>query len=279
MMCRYVVYLSDSLKYVSIQNYVSAVLSLNHYYGHDVRSIRSEFEFCMTMAGVKRMLGDPEPLRPTLTLQQLLLMSAHVDLRDPNELCMWTAIVTGFRSLLRKSNLVPDTLGATPGHFLRRGAIKFRDWGMELTISSSKTIQYMQRTHLIPITLAVGSPFCAVSLLRAHFSATSGLGPDSPAFMIRKEAKLVPLTYSALLRYLKSLLKKSGLETENVGLHSLRRAGALFMFDIGLSLEDIRQAGDWASMAALLYLAKPFSLKVKSDLVVSRALMEARIWR
>ena len=75
-MCRYVVYLADSLKYVSIQNYVSAVLSLNHYYGHDVRFIRSEFEFCMTMSGVRRMLGDPEPLRPTLTLSQLVAMSA-----------------------------------------------------------------------------------------------------------------------------------------------------------------------------------------------------------
>ena len=48
------------------------------------------------------------------------------------------------------------------------------------------------------------------------------------------------------------------------------------MYDIGLSLEDIRQAGDWASMAALLYLAKPFSLKVRSDLVVSRALMNCK---
>lgn len=275
-MCRYVVYLADSLKYVSIQNYVSAVISLNHYYGHDVRSIRSNFEFCMTMSGVRRMLGDPEPLRPTLTLSQLLSMSAHVDLQNPNELCMWAAIVTGFRSLLRKSNLVPETLSREAGHYLRRGAIKFQGWGLEISVSSSKTIQYMQRVHTLPITRATGSPLCAVSLLWSHFAATPGLGPDSPVFMIRRGAKLVPLTYGALLKYLKSLLRKSGLDHGNVGLHSLRRAGALFMYDIGLSLEDIRQAGDWASMAALLYLAKPFSLKVRSDLVVSRALMNCK---
>ena len=263
----------DTLKYVSIQNYVSAVLSLNLYYGHDIRSIRSEFEFCMTMSGVRRTLGDPEPHRPTLTIQQLLLMSSYVNLQDPNEVCMWAAIVTGFRTLLRKSNLVPDTLTSASGHYLRRGAVDFADWGMTIQVSSSKTIQYAQRVHSIPVTCAVGSPLCAVTLLKAHFRSTPQRGVDSPAFMIWKSSGLVPLTYSALLKFLKALLKKAGLNSENVGLHSLRRAGALFMHNIGLSLEDIRQAGDWASMAALLYLAKPFSLKVKSDLVVSRALL------
>ena len=275
-MCRYVVYLMDTLKYVSIQNYVSAVLSLNLYYGHDIRWIRSEFEFCMTMSGVRRTLGDPEPHRPTLTIQQLLLMSSHVDLQDPNQVCMWAAIVTGFRTLLRKSNLVPDTLTSVSGHYLRRGAVNFSEWGMSIAVSSSKTIQYAQRVHSVPITYAVGSPLCAVSLLKAHFRGTPQQGVDSPAFMISKGTGMVPLTYGALLKFLKALLRKAGLDSENVGLHSLRRAGALFMHNIGPSLEDIRQAGDWASMAALLYLAKPFSLKVKSDMVVSRALLQGR---
>ena len=273
LLCRYVVYLTKTLKYVSIQNYVSAVLSLNLFYGHDVRHIRSEFEFCMTMAGIKRLLGDPTPPRPTLTVAQLLAMSDQVDLKDPKELCMWAALVVGFRSLLRKSNLVPDTVAGTSPHYLKRGAVEFTDWGLLIKISSSKTIQYMQRVHNVPITWAKGSPLCAVSLIRAHFAATPDQGPDSPAFVVRKGPSWVPLTYSVLLKFLKALLKKAGIVSENTGLHSLRRAGALFMFDIGLSLEDIRQAGDWASMAALLYLAKPLSLKVRSDSVVSRALL------
>ena len=272
LLCRYVVYLARTLKYVSIQNYVSAVISLNHYYGHDISGLRSEFEFCTTMSGVRRMLGDPAPARPTLTITQLFKMASAVNLADDNERCMWAALVLGFRSLLRKSNLVPDNLNNSSGHFLRRGALQFREWGLEISISSSKTIQYMQRVHVVPVVTAIGSPMCAVSLLWNHLQATPGLGPDAPAFMLRRGTKLCPLTYGVLLKFLKSLLLKAGIAAGNTGMHSLRRAGALFMSEIGLSLEDIRQAGDWASMAALLYLAKPLSLKVKSDAVVSRAL-------
>ena len=44
------------------------------------------------------------------------------------------------------------------------------------------------------------------------------------------------------------------------------------MYRIGLTIEDIRQAGDWASMAALLYLTKPYSGRIDTDCVVSNCL-------
>ena len=274
-MCRYVVHLSGSLKYLTIQNYVSAVISLNYYFGQDISALRSEFEFTMTMSGIRRVLGDPEPIRPTLTLSQLLKMFSYVDVTSSNQRCMWACIALAFRALLRKSNLVPDSAKDMSGHYLRRGAIKFDSWGLDLKISSSKTIQYQQRVHSVPVTFSPGSPLCATSWVFRHLQETPGLGPDSPAFMLRGKSGLVPLTYSKLMTFLKSLLRSAGLSYEHTGMHSLRRAGALHMYDIGLSLEDIRQAGDWKSMAALLYLAKPLELRVKSDLVVTKSLLEA----
>ena len=267
------VHLSGSLKYLTIQNYVSAVISLNYYFGQDISALRSEFEFTMTMSGIRRVLGDPEPVRPTLTLSQLLKLFTFVDLRSQNQRCMWACIALSFRALLRKSNLVPDSAKEPSGHFLRRGAVRFESWGLDVRVSSSKTIQYFQRVHSVPVTLAPGSPLCAASWLYEHFKDTPGAGPDSPAFLLQGKSGLVPLSYVKLLTFLKTLLRLSGLSNERTGLHSLRRAGALHMFDIGLSLEDIRQAGDWKSMAALLYLAKPLELKIKSDLVVARSLL------
>ena len=271
MMCRYIVDLSSRLKYTTIQNYASGVISLNAYYGYDVKCIRSDIEFIMTMSGIRRVLGDPEPVRPSMSLSDLLRMFSAVDLSSPDQRCMWACIALSFRSLLRKCNLVPDSSSVPSGHYLRRSAVNFTSWGLEIRVSSSKTIQYGQRVHMVPVTLAQGSPLCAASLVKQHFAETPTVDPDSPAFLLKRKTGYVPLTYGLLLKFLKKLMSVAGLPGERAGMHSLRRAGALYMYRLGLTLEDIRQAGDWASMAALLYLTKPYADRIDTDRVVSMA--------
>ena len=271
-MCRYVVFLSGSVKYRTIQNYVSGVISLNNYAGRNVKYIRSEFEFIMTLAGIRRTLGDPDPVRPSFTLQNLLLMSTFVNRQSSDERVMWACIALSFRSLLRKSNIVPDSQTETSGHFLRRGAVHFTEWGMEISVSSSKTIQYGQKIHKVPVTYSPGSPLCAATLFREHCVEFPSADPMSPAFVLRRGDRVVPLTYAKLLGFLKRLMRSSGLDPERAGMHSLRRAGALYMYGLGLTIEDIRQAGDWNSMAALLYLTKPYASRIDTDRIVSRCL-------
>ena len=221
-MCRFAVYLSDTLCYVSIDNYVSGVISLNKYFSHDVSFIRQDFVFYTTMKGLRRMLGDPEPTRITLTLEHLINMSMSVNHLSFNERTIWTCIVTSFRSLLRKCNLVPDNT-KLQGHYLRRKSFRFMPWGVLLSISSSKTIQFGQRTHLVPLTYAPGSPLCAASLIKRHFSEAPASSPDSPAFLLRSSGLLTPLTYPVLLKYLKRLLCVVGMDLPGSGVHSLRR--------------------------------------------------------
>ena len=270
-MCRYVVDMSKSLCYTTIQNYISGVISLNLYFGYEAKSIRSDFEFIMTLAGVRRALGSPEPVRPSFTLQDILDMYGYVNMASVTDRVLWTCLVLCFRGLLRKSNVVPDS-AKLEGHFLRRGSVTFSDWGMELSISSSKTVQYGQRIHKLPITYAPGSPLCAASLVARHLSEFPSEDPMAPVFVLPKGSRLVPVTYGILLKFLKRLMCSVSLPSERAGMHSLRRAGALYMYRLGLSLEDIRQAGDWSSMAALLYLTKPYKMRVDTDLIVSRCL-------
>lgn len=272
-MCRYIVYLSADLKYVTIDNYVSAVISLNAHYGYDVASIRADFVFRSTMSGLRRILGDPTPIRVTLTICQLLAMFGFVNTSEPNTRAGWACVVTSFRTLLRKSNLVPGSAVSSSPHYLRRGAITFTTWGMMVTVSSSKTIQYGQRTHRIPVAYSHGSPLCAVSLLKEHFKDFPSTDPTCPAFLIRHQGKVVPLKYPRLLTFLKSLLKAIGMDCEGAGVHSLRRSGAAFMHSCGVPLEDIRYTGDWASLSALIYLAKPINNRIMTDRAVSRAIM------
>ena len=269
-MARYAVFLSDDVRFATIDNYVSGVLSLNRYCGYDVAHIRQDFSFIATMTGLRRILGDPEAIRVTLSVENILSMFFGVDIMDSNEKVMWTCLVTSFRSLLRKSNLVPDKGSDREGHFLRRKSVRFYNWGVMLHISSSKTIQYGQRTHLVPVTYSPGSPLCAATLLWQHFRDSPADG-DSPAFLLRRGSRTTPLTYGILLKFLKRLLRIAGIDTNRAGVHSLRRAGAAFLHQCGIPLEDIRQTGDWSSLAALLYLAKPMNARIALDTVVSNA--------
>ena len=103
--CRYIGYLSDRLKYVSIVNYVSAISLLHKLYGYNC-SFLDNYMVRFTLSGLRRVLGDPEPNRPTLHVQDLLAMYRFVQVTDRSERAFWASIVLGFRSLLRKSNLV-----------------------------------------------------------------------------------------------------------------------------------------------------------------------------
>ena len=56
----------------------------------------------------------------------------------------------------------------------------------------------------------------------------------------------------------------------------LRRAGAAFLHRSGVPLEDIRQAGDWVSLTALIYLAKPLSSRINLDMMVVDAILDKK---
>lgn len=78
--------------------------------------------------------------------------------------------------------------------------------------------------------------------------------------------------YRDVLQFIKRAVLLIGLDPQNIGLHSLRRSGASFLHSIGVPLEDIRMAGDWRSMAVLLYLVNPFSRKLELESVAASAL-------
>ena len=75
LICRYIVFLSESLKYVSIVNYISAVVVLHKLLGYE-HTFRSDYIVKFTFMGLRRFLGDPAPNRPTLLVSQLLYITA-----------------------------------------------------------------------------------------------------------------------------------------------------------------------------------------------------------
>ena len=210
-----------------------------------------------------------------LTTTQLLHMYRLVSLDDNLSHAMWCGIVLSFRTLLRKSNLVPETY-ADVGHVLTRGDVTFTKDGMLLRVRSSKTIQYRERVLEIPVLAIPGSPFCVVSLLKEHFARYPML-EDSYLLYRSTAGGAKPILYRELLDYLKRLVKGIGLNPADVGLHSLRRSGCAFLHSIRVPLEDIKCVGDWRSLAVLSYLVTPVERKLAIEDTASRALLDLSV--
>lgn len=175
----------------------------------------------------------------------------------------WAAIVLCFRSLLRKSNVLPSTY-ALDKNILRRSDIRFYSWGMMLTIRASKTIQFKERELQIPIFYMPSSPLCAVTLLKEHWQHFSA-SPEAPLFFKIVKSEVKPLLYNDVLTFLKNMVSSIGLDLSRVGLHSLRRNGATFLCRIGVPLTDIKSIGDWRSLAVLEYLVTPIDRKLQIE--------------
>lgn len=191
-----------------------------------------------------------------------------------DNLC-WAAVIFCFRTLLRKSNVLPEINRLPfPANIIRRKDVQFFNWGMVITVHASKTIQFRERKLEIPVFSLGFSPFCAVSLLREHFAKVPG-EPDSPLFLrCDTPPGSKPLLYRHVLKKLKDWVKIIGLEPSNVGLHSLRRSGATFMCRLGIPLTDIKCMGDWRSLAVLEYLITPMSRKLEIENKIAHELLK-----
>ena len=266
---RFLVYLARSVKYSTINNYVSAINKLHEYYGHQ-GNFRDVFMVQLVLSGLKRRLGDTVLQKMPLTTTQLLHMYRLVSLDDDCAHAMWCGIVLSFRTLLRKSNIVPNTSN-DGGHVLTRKDVVFTKDGMLLRVSSSKTIQHGERVLEIPVLSIPGSPFCAVTFLKEHFARFPMPG-DSLLLYRSTAGSCKPILYRELLDFLKLLVRGIGLNPGDVGLHSLRRSGCAFLHSINIPLEDIKCVGDWKSLAVLSYLVTPVDRKLSIENAVSRAL-------
>lgn len=256
---RYLVKLSTKCKYVTINNYLSAICVLHKFYGYQAE-FRDCFLIKMIMSGIKSKYGAGVNPKMTLSVYDLRLMYSLLPPGEFQETC-WAGIMFSFRTLLRKCNIVPSP---NINHTLCRGDIKFTVTGMLVTVGSSKNLWYKERTLQIPIYYVQDPAFCVVTMLLKHF-ALFPAPSSSPLFLKRKGKKLVPVTYHELLEFIKVCVARIGMKPSDVGLHSLRRSGATYLHSIGVPLVDIKFLGDWKSLAVLQYLITTLDRKCQIE--------------
>lgn len=164
---RFLTFLARTSKFSTVNNYLSAVVVLHKYHGF-AANFRETFYIKLVIKGLRRILGDNPCKSIPLTPEQLLMCYGKMDKSNLWLSAAWAAIVLCFRSLLRKSNVLPMSY-ADDSHVLLRSDVKFHTWGMVLIVRSSKTIQFRERQLEIPIFAIPNSPLCAVARLKEHW--------------------------------------------------------------------------------------------------------------
>lgn len=271
---RFLVNTAKTCVYSTCNNYLSAIISLHRFFGHD-RSFRDYFVINLVMKGLGRHLGKAVSQKRGLSPDQLCEIYSHLDVSSINTITMWTALILSFRSLLRKSNLV-QTVSGKLDMVLTRADVEFSDQGVVLNVRKTKTLQRREYVLTIPVNYIKVNCLCAASMLNTHLMRTEHI-KEGPLFYLLKKGVWKPLMYSELLAFLKRCVSLIGLPEKEVGLHSMRRSGAAYLHSIGVSLIDIMNTGDWRSLAALAYLVSPLERKVQIESQACTALEQARL--
>ena len=251
-LCRYVAYLACRLSYQSIPKYLN-IIRLQHLELGLPNPMDNNYSVASILKGVKRVKGCTVTQKLPITPAIMYQIRACLDISKPCDLLFWATCLLAFFSLLRKSNLLP----ASPGKFspLRhpcRGDLTLASRGLALRVKYSKTLQFRERIHLVPLPYLQGHPLCPVTALIALLCyQPRQLSHVSPLLTLPSGQLLTQAAFQARLR---AILQSCGLDATSYSGHSFRRGAATTMFQAGLPGEIIQLLGDWKSDAYKLYL-------------------------
>ena len=248
--CLYIVHLTKSVCYLTITNYVSSVWKLHDYLGY-AHPDPSCFLIQSTLRGAKRLLGSATKPALPVTPANLVDIFYRLDFSKYKDLQFWCALVLSFRCLLRVGHITRSP------HEIQVRDIEFTDCGMDLTIRSSKTIQFRERVNVVPVVESKDSVLCPVAVLRDYLAARPRK-PTDPLFGV---------SYSTYSSKFSSMCKAIGLEGQYTT-HSVRRGAATYLASF-LPLHDVKTYGDWRSWAVLIYLSDTYDSRKYKDAVVA----------
>ena len=261
----YLAYLAESRSYVTIINYLSAVWSLHKLSGVPHLD-PSSFEIQMTLKGIKRTLGDERCQARPITVHELKLVFSTLDMSNSEDVAFWLALLICFRGLLRKSNVVEQDLA------LLYSDVDLTSWGLLIKLRRTKTITCKERVLVIPF-VSIASVFCVRKSFLLLSSMVRYPSLDSQLVSYMRKGTWVRATYSWLRDKLAGISRTLGLS--HVTSHSLRRGGATALADADFTLLQIKDMGDWSSLAVLQYITKTMESRKVLDERMCKALFSS----
>ena len=208
------------------------------------------------MRGLKRLNKHCPKQALAMTPAVLSDMFNVINHDDPLQVTFWAAALVSFFLLLRKSNLVPDTLSSFDAakQLCRQDFQWFQD-RVIVTLRWSKTNQFGEHQKY-SLPKIPGSNICPYSALQNMWR----LLPDDSGIAFRRPDQK-PLIYSQFQSLLRVFLTSIEEPAELYSSHSFRRGGTTFAFLCGVPSELIKTLGGWSSECYLKYLQFPLEAR------------------
>jgi hypothetical protein len=253
----YVAHLARTMSPNSISIYLN-IIRIMHEEAGLKNPLEDNFEIMMIKRGVKRVKGVPPKQKAPVTVEILIDLFRGMDLSRNSEKAFHCALLVGFFGFLRKASLFP-ALPDVPvlKRLSRQDVVRLCLDSFELHCYHSKTIQFGQQVHTIPFFACTDLRICPIFAMMTHLGASSGLSPTSSLFNYVEGGVEKFYSHAAFVARLKVGIKRSGRDPREVSCHSLRRGGATLSFACGISCDQIKLRGDWASDCYQRYLFVP----------------------
>jgi hypothetical protein len=247
---RYIAHLSDRIAPQSIPAYLN-IIRLLHLESNLQNPVNDNFFLSGLLKGIRKDKGIKVKQALPITPLILLKIRCVIDLTSPYWSCFWAACLVGFFGFLRKSNMFVHKLH---NHHLIREHVRIVAGRVIIRLTSTKTIQYKNRVVELPLPYIPLHPLCPVTSLMVLFRQSQTRSPSDPVFAFNTVTGLKHMTYTDFTASLRNTLHKLGMNPSQYSGHSLRRGGATFALQSGVSGEVIKLLGDWRSDAYQTYL-------------------------
>lgn len=249
----FLAFLAKYIKHSSIITYYQSVRFFHKLVGFNC-PLLSHPELKTVLNGIVRQPGSASVPKPAFSLEDIKSLQAVICVQIDVHLLVWTSVLLLFRTLLRVSHVTDSP------HCRRRVDVNFHDWGLVLSIHSSKTMRPGAKTIQLPVVASKSRKFCPVFWIR-YLLSHHPLRSQDPLFATKKLPKL---SYSMFNKYFKVLCSMAGLK-QDFASHSLRRGGATFMSETGFSVAEVKDRGGWASDTVYKYINPSSKARRASD--------------
>ena len=270
--CMYAAFLARSLKPTSVQQYVGTIGLLHTELGLE-NPLTDNYFLKSLFRGIKQVKGDSQVQKLPITVDILSRIFEMINFNSSFESSFWTACLTAFYGMFRKSNLMPTTAAKFSSEKqLTKSNFSFFTWGVLVHVRWSKTIQFRDKVVQIPFSTIPYSPLCPVRAISRAFPFTRHCDVSAQAFswISTGPTDFRVLTYAQFIKHLRYCLRSIGLDPSEYGGHSFRRGGASLAYQAGLPVEAIKLLGDWKSDAVLLYLTVPLNMRLVSNNCITK---------
>ena len=246
-LCRYIAYLSLTLKPTSIQQYLGVIRLVHNCCGLP-NPLENDYQIKSVLKGVRRVKGNLVNRKLPMTLDILLGIKSCLELKLSHDASFWAVCLIAFFGMLRKSSLFPPK----EAHPLCVSNVKVFTWGISMSFSYSKTVQCMDRLPMVSLPWNPSRNLCPATALLRAWKLAGVSTPEQPLFPVLVGGYAMPLSKTAFAKQLGQVMDKLGL----IGYsgHSFRRGGATHALKAGVPAEVIKAQGDWKSLAYLDYL-------------------------